>query len=70
MRNAGEAAKVNKAVEKILKVFEEEKLTDEEMRDTLKAAEVSLGIKPPMPPHHPPMRPEIAPQRPVQIREC
>jgi hypothetical protein len=31
------------------------------MRGTLKAVEVTLGIKPPMPLHHPPMRPEDIP---------
>jgi hypothetical protein len=31
MRNANEALKVTKAVEKILSVFEEEKLSEEEM---------------------------------------
>jgi hypothetical protein len=55
MRNVNEALKVNKAVEKILAVFEEEKLSEEEMRDALKATEITLGVKPPMPPHHPPM---------------
>jgi hypothetical protein len=47
MRNAIEATKVNKAVEEILKVFESEKLSEEEMMDALKATEVTLGIKPP-----------------------
>jgi hypothetical protein len=69
MRNAGEAAKINKAVEKLLEVFAEEKLTEEEMRDALKAAEVTLGIKPPMP-HHPPMGPESMPPRPMHRGEC
>jgi hypothetical protein len=70
MRNANDALKVNKAVEKILAVFEEEKLTEEEMRDALKATEVTLGVKPPMPPHRPPMGPEGMPPRPPHAREC
>jgi hypothetical protein len=82
MRNANEALKVNKAVEKILAVFEEEQLSEEEMRDALKATEVVLGVKPPMPPHHPPMGPEDRPphrppmgpedmpQRPPHIKNC
>jgi hypothetical protein len=70
MRNVNEALKVTKAVEKILSVFEEEKLSEEEMRDALKAAEVTLGIKPLMPPHHPPMAPEDMPSRPPHIRSC
>jgi hypothetical protein len=82
MRNASEAAKVNKAVEEILKVFDNGKLTEEEMRDALKATEVVLGIRPPMPPHHPPMGPEGMPPhrppmgpegmppRPPHITEC
>jgi hypothetical protein len=61
MRKADEAVKVNDAVKKVLEVFEAEKLSEEEMRDALKAVEVTLGIKPPMPPHHPPMRPEDVP---------
>jgi hypothetical protein len=55
MRNATEAAKVNKAVEEILKVFDAEKLSEEEMLDALKATEVTLGIKPPKPFHQLPM---------------
>jgi ribosome-binding protein aMBF1 (putative translation factor) len=43
MRSADEARKVSRAVEKILIVFEEEKLSEEEMRDALKATEVTLG---------------------------
>jgi hypothetical protein len=70
MRNASEATKVNKAVEKILAVFEEEKLTEEEMQDALKATEVVLGIKPPMPPHRPPMGPEDMPPRPPHVKNC
>jgi hypothetical protein len=70
MRKVNEATKVNKAVEKILAVFEEEKLTEEEMMDAMKATEVVLGIKPPMPPHHPPMAPEDMPPRPPHIRNC
>jgi hypothetical protein len=70
MRNANEAAKVNKAVEEILKVFEDGKLSEEEMRDALKATEVTLGICPPMPPHHPPMGPEGMPPRPPHRKEC
>lgn len=70
MRNSSEAMKVNKAVGRLLNVFEEEKLTEEEMRDALKAAEVTLGIKPPMPPHHPPMGPEGMPPRPPHIKNC
>jgi hypothetical protein len=75
MRNADEARKVSRAVEKILIVFEEEKLSEEEMRDALKATEVALGVKPPhcqpmgpedRPPHRPPMGPEDRPP-PVQI---
>jgi hypothetical protein len=42
MRNAIEATKVNKTVEGILKVFDEGKLSEEEMRDALKATEVVL----------------------------
>jgi hypothetical protein len=70
MRNAEEARKVNRAVEKILVAFEEEKLSEEEMRDALKATEVALGVKPPhcppmgpedRPPHRPPMGPEDRP---------
>jgi hypothetical protein len=70
MRNATEATKVNKAVEEILKVFEAEKLSDEEMMDALKATEVTLGIKPPKPFHHPPMGPDDMPPRPPRIKEC
>jgi hypothetical protein len=70
MRNANEATKVNKAVEKILAVFEEEKLSEEEMQDALKATEVVLGVKPPMPPHRPPMGPEDMPPRPAHIKNC
>jgi hypothetical protein len=70
MRNANEALKVNKAVEKILAVFEEEKLSEEEMRDALKATEVTLGVKPPMPPHHPQMGPEDMPPRLPHIKNC
>jgi hypothetical protein len=75
MRNANEALKVNKAVEKILVVFEEEKLSEEEMRDALKATEVMLGVKPPMGPEgmlppHPPMGPEDMPPRPPHIKNC
>jgi hypothetical protein len=82
MRNANEALKVNKAVEKILAVFEEDKLTQEEMRDALKATEVTLGVRPPMPPHHPPMgpedmpphhppmRPEDMPPKPPYVKNC
>jgi hypothetical protein len=64
MRNANEATKVNSAVGKILKFFEEEKLSEEEMMDALKATEVTLGIKPPMPPHNPPMPPHRPPMCP------
>jgi hypothetical protein len=70
MRNAKEALKVNKAVEKILAVFEEEKLSEEEMRDALKATEVTLGVKPPMPPHHLPVGSEDMPPRPPHIKKC
>jgi hypothetical protein len=70
MRNANEALKVTKAVEKILSVFEEEKLSEEEMRDALKATEVTLGVKPPMPPQRPPMTPEDMPPRPPHIKNC
>jgi hypothetical protein len=70
MRNANEAMKVNKAVEKILAVFEEEKLSEEEMRDALKATEVVLGVRPPMPPHHPPMEPEDMPPKPPHFKNC
>jgi hypothetical protein len=70
MRNATEATKVNKAVEEILKFFESEKLSEEEMMDALKATEVTLGIKPPKPFHQPPMGPEDMPPRPPRIREC
>jgi hypothetical protein len=70
MRNVNEALKVNKAVEKILAVFEEEKLSEEEMRDALKATEAVLGVKPPMPPHHPPMGLEDMPPRPPHIKKC
>jgi hypothetical protein len=72
MRNAIEATKVNKAVEEILKVFESEKLSEEEMMDALKATEVTLGIKPLKPFHQPPMGlgPEDMPPRPPRIREC
>jgi hypothetical protein len=69
MRKVNEATKVNKAVEKILAVFEEEKLTEEEMLDAMKATEVTLGIKP-MPPHHSPMVPEDMPPRPPHIKNC
>jgi hypothetical protein len=67
MRKVNEATKVNKAVEKILAVFEEEKLTEEEMQDALKATEVVLGVKPPMPPHRPPMGPE---DMPPHVKNC
>jgi hypothetical protein len=70
MRNVNEALKVTKAVEKILAVFEEEKLSEEEMRDVLEAAEVTLGVKPPMTPHHPPMAPEDMPPRLPHIKNC
>jgi hypothetical protein len=70
MRNANQALKVTKAVEKILSVFEEEKLSEEEMRDALKATEVTLGVKPPMPLHHPPMAPEDMPPRSPHIKNC
>jgi hypothetical protein len=72
MRNATEATKVNKAVEEILKVFESEKLSEEEMMDALKATGVTLGIKPPKPFHQPPMGagPDDMPPRPPRIREC
>jgi hypothetical protein len=70
MRNANEATKVNKAVEKILAVFEEEKLSEEEMQDALKATEVVLGVKPPMPPHRPPMGPDDMPPRPPHVKNC
>jgi hypothetical protein len=70
MRNATEATKVNKAVEEILKVFDAEKLSEEEMMDALKATEVTLGIKPPKPFHQPPMGPDDMPPRPPRIREC
>jgi hypothetical protein len=70
MRNANEATKVNKAVEKILSVFEDEKLSEEEMRDVLKATEVTLGVKPPMPPHRPPMGLEDMPPRPPHVNNC
>jgi hypothetical protein len=72
MRNANEATKVNKAVEEILKVFETEKLSEEEMMDALKATEVTLGIRPPKPFHQPPMGagPDDMPPRPPRIREC
>jgi hypothetical protein len=72
MRNANEATKVNKAVEEILKVFETEKLSEEEMMDALKPTEVTLGIKPPKPFHQPPMGagPDDMPPRPPRIREC
>jgi hypothetical protein len=70
MRNANDAQKVNKAVEKILAVFEEEQLSEEEMRDALKATEVTLGVKPPMPPHRPPMGPEDMPPRPPHMKMC
>jgi hypothetical protein len=70
MRNASEAAKVNKTVEEILKVFDEGKLSEEEMRDALKATEVVLGIRPPMMPFHHPMGPEGMPPRPPHIKEC
>jgi hypothetical protein len=70
MRNANEALKVTKAVEKILAVFEDEKLSEEEMRDALKATEVTLGVKPLMPPHHPPMIPEDMSPRPPHIKNC
>jgi hypothetical protein len=70
MRKVNEATKVNKAVEKILAVFEEEKLTEEEMQDAMKATEVVLGVKPPMPPHRPPMGPDDMPPRPPHIRNC
>jgi hypothetical protein len=70
MRNANEATKVNKAVEKILAVFEEEKLTEEEMMDAMKATEVVLGVKPPMPPHRPPMGPDDMPPRPPHVKNC
>jgi hypothetical protein len=75
MRNVEEARKVSRAVEKILIVFEEEKLSEEEMRDALKATEVALGVKPPhcqpmgpedRPQHRPPMGPEDGPPH-VQI---
>jgi hypothetical protein len=67
MRNSNEATKVNNAVGKILEIFEEEKLSEKEMMDALKATEVTLGIKPPMPPHHPlmpPHRPPMCPEPP------
>jgi hypothetical protein len=70
MRNANEATRVNKVVEKILTVFEEEKISEEEMLDALKATEVVLGIKPPMPPHRPPMGPEDMPPRPPHMKNC
>jgi hypothetical protein len=70
MRNASDATKVNKAVEEILKVFEEGKLSEDEMRDALKATEVTLGICPPMPPHHPPMGPDGRPPMPPHIKQC
>jgi hypothetical protein len=70
MRNANEATKVNKAVEKILAIFEEEKLTEEEMLDAMKATEVVLGVKPPMPPHRPPMGPDDMPPRPPHVKNC
>jgi hypothetical protein len=70
MRNANEATKVNKAVEKILAVFEEEKLTEEQMQDALKATVVVLGVKPPMPPHRPPMEPDDMPTRPPHVKNC
>jgi hypothetical protein len=70
MRNANEATKVNKAVEKILAVFEAEKLTEEEMLDAMKATEVVLGVKPPMPPHRPPMGPDDMPPRPPHVKNC
>jgi hypothetical protein len=70
MRNANEALNVNKVVEKILAVFEEEKLSEEEMRDALKATEVVLGVKPPMPPHHLPMEPEDILPRPPHEKNC
>jgi hypothetical protein len=70
MRNASEATKVNKAVEEILKVFDESKLSEEEMRDALKATEVVLGIRPPMPPFPHPMGPEGMSPRPPHIKEC
>jgi hypothetical protein len=72
MRNANEATKVNKAVEEILKVFETERLSEEEMMDAIKATEVTLGIKPPKPFHQPPMGagPDDMPPRPPRIREC
>jgi hypothetical protein len=75
MRNANEATKVNTAVGKILEIFEEGKLSEEEMMDALKATEVTLGIKPPMPsnrppmpPHHPPMPPHRPPMCPEPIK--
>jgi hypothetical protein len=70
MRKASEAAKVNKAVEEILKIFDENKLSEEEMRDALKATEVTLGIRPPMPQKRPPMGPEGMPPRPPHMKEC
>jgi hypothetical protein len=72
MRNANEATKVNKAVEEILKVFENEKLSEEEMMDALKATEVTLGIKPPKSFHQLSMvvGPDDMPPRPPRIREC
>jgi hypothetical protein len=62
--------KVNKAVEKILAVFEEEKLSEEEMRDALKATEVLIGVKPLMPPHHLPMGSEDMPLRSPHVKKC
>jgi hypothetical protein len=70
MRNANEATNVNKAVEEILKIFDEGKLSEEEMMDALKATEVTLGIRPPMPPHRPPMGAEDRPPMPPHIKPC
>jgi hypothetical protein len=70
MRDVNEATKVNKVVQKILAAFEEEKLTEEEMLDAMKATEVVLGVKPPMPPHRPPMGPDDMPPRPPHVKNC
>jgi hypothetical protein len=67
MRDVNEATKVNKVVQKILAAFEEEKLTEEEMLDAMKATEVVLGVKPP---HRPPMGPDDMPPRPPHVKNC
>jgi hypothetical protein len=42
---------------------------EEEMRNALKATEVTPGVKSPMPPHHPPMGTEDMPPGPPHIKK-